>query len=48
VLIPVACFVAVCVVGVMVYQMMFDPHAGDLASRLDALSIDPNKWFPRS
>jgi hypothetical protein len=32
----------------MVYQMMFDPNAVDAASRLDMLSIDPDKWFPRS
>jgi hypothetical protein len=52
-LIPVACaallFVAATVVvGDMVYQLMFDPNAVDVASRLDALSINPNKWFPRS
>jgi hypothetical protein len=34
--------------GVAVYQLMFDPNAVDVASRLDMLSIDPHKWFPRS
>jgi hypothetical protein len=48
-LIPIACatlvFVgAIVVVGDMVYQLMFDPNAVDVASRLNTLSIDPNKW----
>jgi hypothetical protein len=52
-LIPIACatllFVAaLLVVGDMVYQLMFDPNAVDVASRLNTLSIDPNKWLPRS
>jgi len=52
-LIPVACvallFVAaLCLVGTIVYYLMFDPNAVDVASRLDALSIDPDKWFIRS
>jgi hypothetical protein len=51
-LIPVACaallFVAaIVVVGDMVYQLMFDPNAVDVAARLDMLSIDPNKWISR-
>lgn len=48
VLVPLLCIAAVCVVGVLVYQLMFDPNAVDVASRLDTLSIDPDKWFPRS
>jgi hypothetical protein len=52
-LIPLGCaallfIAALCVVGVMVYQLMFDPNAVDVASRLDTLSINPNKWIPRS
>jgi hypothetical protein len=52
-LIPIACVVflcvaAVCLVGGMVYYLMFDPNAVEVASRLDALSVDPDKWFPRS
>jgi hypothetical protein len=51
-LIPLACaallFVAaIMVVGDVVYQLMFDPNAVDVASRLDMLSIDPNKWISR-
>jgi hypothetical protein len=42
------CIAALCAVGVIVYQLMFDPNAMDVASRLDTLSIDPNKWIPRS
>jgi hypothetical protein len=52
-LIPVVCaalvgFAALCVVGDMLNHWMFDPNAVDVATRLDMLSIDPNKWFPRS
>jgi hypothetical protein len=32
----------------MTYHLMFDPNAVDVASRLDLLSIDPDKWTPRS
>ena len=32
----------------MIFHLMFDPNAVGVASRLDALSIDPNKWFQRS
>jgi hypothetical protein len=37
-----------CLVGSMVYHLMYDPNAVDVASRLDALSIDPDKWIRRS
>jgi len=55
-LIPLAGFALLCLgfclfvylFGVAVCQLMFDPNAVDVASRLDLLSIDPNKWFPRS
>jgi hypothetical protein len=47
-LIPIFCVIAICVVGIVVYQLIFDPNAVDVASRLDLLSIDPNKWIPRS
>jgi hypothetical protein len=48
VLVPLVCVAGLCLVGVVVYQLMFDPDAVDVASRLDTLSIDPGKWFPRS
>lgn len=32
-------------VGTMVYHLIFDPNAVDVASRLDALAIDPDKWI---
>jgi hypothetical protein len=32
----------------VVYHLVFDPSAVDLTSRLDLLSIDPDKWIPRS
>ena len=42
------CIVASYMIGTVAYQLMFDPNAVDVASRLDLLSIDPEKWFPRS
>jgi len=52
-LVPLACVAllcvgVVCLFGGVVYHLMFDPNAVDVASRLDALSVDPDKWFPRS
>ena len=52
-LIPLACIALLCVIplclfGVAVYHLMFDPNAVAVASRLDLLTIDPEKWFPRS
>jgi hypothetical protein len=55
-LIPLACLAVLCLgfclfvyaFGVAVFQLMFDANAVDVASRLDMLSIDPDKWFPRS
>ena len=55
-LIPLACVaflclgigLLVCLAGIAVYHMMFDPNAVDVASRLDMLSIDPDKWISRS
>jgi hypothetical protein len=42
------CAFGVYLVGNMTYHLMFDPNAVDVASRLDALSIDPEKWIRRS
>jgi hypothetical protein len=42
------CVFALCLVGAVVYHLTFDPNAVDVASRLDMLSINPEKWFPRS
>lgn len=36
------------IVGVLSYEMIFDPYAAHVAARLDSLSIDPDKWMPRS
>jgi hypothetical protein len=52
-LIPVACIVLLCLIplclfGAAVYHLGFDPNAVEVASRLDMLSINPDKWFPRS
>ena len=33
-------------IGVAVYDFILDPHV-TTAAALDALSIDPDKWFPR-
>jgi hypothetical protein len=32
----------------MTYHLMFDPSAVDVVTRLDLLSIDRDKWTPRS
>ena len=32
----------------MVYHLMFDPNAVEVASRLDLFSIDPDRWVRRS
>jgi hypothetical protein len=37
----------VLLLGSMVYHLMFDPNAVDVASRLETLSIDPDKWIRR-
>jgi hypothetical protein len=39
---------AVYLVAGMVYHLIFDPNAVDVAARLDVLSIDPDKWFRQS
>ena len=39
---------AVVLVAGMVYHLMFDPNAVNVAARLDLLSVDPDKWFPGS
>jgi hypothetical protein len=46
--IPLLCIAVVWIVGMAVYQVIFDPHAASIASTSDCLSIDPEKWFPRS
>jgi hypothetical protein len=47
-LVPLVVLVGVYLVTGMVYHWMFDPNAVDVASRADLLSIDPDRWFPRS
>ena len=42
------CALGVYLIANMAYHLMFDPNAVDVASRLDALSIDPEKWIRRS
>jgi hypothetical protein len=31
-------------IGTVAYEMIFDPNARDVASRLASLSLDPGKW----
>ena len=39
------CIVLACVMVVQIaYEMILDPNAADVASRLISLSIDPDKW----
>jgi hypothetical protein len=47
-LVPVVLLFGLYLVAGMVYHLMVDPNAVDVASRLDLLSIDPDKWIPRS
>jgi len=47
-LVPVVLIFGLYLVAGMVYHLMVDPNAVDVASRLDLLSIDPDKWIPRS
>ncbi len=44
VLIPLVCITAVCIAGIALYRLMFDPAIADAPQ----LSIDPAKWFPES
>jgi hypothetical protein len=46
--VPVVLIFGLYLVAGMVYHLMFDPNAAEVASRLDLLSIDPDKWIPRS
>src|SRR5579864_770052 len=46
-LVPVVLIFGLYLVAGMVYHLMFDPNAVDVASRLDMLSIDPDKCIPR-
>jgi len=50
VLVPVILVLAVSaflwIIGVVVYDLMFDAHATNVAATLDSLSINPDKWFP--
>ena len=39
---------AACLVAGMVYHLVFDPNGVDVATRLDLLSIHPDKWFHHS
>jgi hypothetical protein len=34
-------------IGAAAYELIFDPHATNVAATLDTLSINPDKWFPR-
>ena len=47
-LVPVVLIFGLYLVAGMVYHLMFDPNAVDVASRLEMLSIDPDKWITRS
>jgi hypothetical protein len=46
--VPVILIFGFYLVAGMIYHLMFDPNAMDVASRLDLLSIDPDKWIPHS
>jgi len=44
VVIPLLCVAIVWIVGMVVCQVLFDPHAASIASTSDCLSINPEKW----
>ena len=44
----IACIGVLWIVGTITYELIFDPHATNVATALDSLSINPDKWFPRS
>ena len=48
VVIPLLCAATAWIVGMIVYQVICDPHAASVALRSDCLSINPENWFPRS
>jgi hypothetical protein len=48
VVIPVLCIFALCVLGIVLYQLVLEAHPADASAATDLLSIDPAKWFPRS
>lgn len=39
-----ACLGVFCLFGIMVHDLILDPNSIDVASRLNSLSIDPDKW----
>jgi hypothetical protein len=47
VLIPLILVVCLGFLGVMAYHWGLDPYSADALSRMDVLSIDPDKWSPR-
>lgn len=46
--VPLLCVVFLCVVSIVVYSVVCDASFANAASTLDGLSIDPDKWFPRT
>jgi len=40
------CFGGLYIIGTFAYEMIVDPNARDVASRLASLSLDPGKWTP--
>jgi hypothetical protein len=46
VILALVCVGIVWLIGISVYDFILDPHV-PTAAALDALSIDPDKWFPR-
>jgi hypothetical protein len=42
----VACVGVIYLFGILIYDFLFDPNAVNVASRLDSISINPDKWIP--
>jgi hypothetical protein len=44
ILLCIAVVFCICCFGVVIHDFIFDPDSTDVATRLNQLSIDPDKW----
>ena len=48
VIVPLLCIVVLYLLGTAFYQFIADTHPASASAASDLLSIDPDKWFPRT
>jgi hypothetical protein len=48
VVIPLLCILALYIAGMVFYQVFIGGNTASTSAASDLLSIDPDKWFPRS